>query len=332
MKDATNIFVISLSNIGDVILTLPVVGVLREKFPEAKVSILVGVRGYEAIKDNPEFSEIIIYDKHKGLREKISLIKQLRSKHYDLVIDLRHSLFPLFLGVRYHNPIFLKEINSREHQVKKHLRGLKKLGIKVDKIRFPFYISKVAKENIEKKLGRYVNRELIVINPTAASHLKCWEDGRFVLLAQKIKHLSDYSIVVVGGKEDKEKCARISEAIEGCINLSGELNIQELAALLKRTKIFITNDSGPLHLASALDVPTLAIFGPTDPLKYGPLGKPNRVVRKDLPCSPCELAQCPGGEHQCMNLVSVDNVFLAFKEILNEEQEKNPPEDSIGAH
>ncbi len=331
MKNIHNILVISLSNIGDVILTLPVVAVLREEFPGGNISILVGRRAYGAVKDNPEFSEVIIYDKSNTLKEKWHFIKYLRKRRYDLIVDLRHSLFPLFLGAKNCSPLFFKKAGSGEHRVKKHLSSLKRFGFKTDKIRFPFYVSEAARESIKRILGGKIEAGLTVINPTAASHLKCWGDERFILLAHRIKEISSFPLVIVGGREDREKCRKISGEIEGSFNLGGKLSFQELAALLERAKVFITNDSGPLHLASAIGVPTLAIFGPTDPLKYGPLSPLNRVVRKDLSCSPCELAQCPGGEHQCMKLLSVDEVFSAFKEILNEEQKKSQ-KDSIGAN
>jgi len=321
MKNINSILVISLSNIGDVILTLPVAGGLRGEFPEANISILIGRRAYPAVKDNPEFSRVIVYDKHKTLGEKFLFIKKLRRERYDLVVDLRHSLFPLFLRSRYHSPIFAKRSKFPEHQVRKHLRSLGKFGIKPDKIRFPFYISEGAKENIKRRFGGRINSELIVINPTAASHLKCWADDGFILLAQRIQDVYNLPIAFISGREDREKCAKISGEIKGSFNLGGKLNFQELAALLQKAKIFITNDSGPLHLASALGVPTLAIFGPTDPVKYGPLSPIKRVVRKNLSCSPCELAQCPR-EHQCLKSLSVDEVFLKFEEIMNEAKQK----------
>ena len=331
MKNTRNILVISLSNIGDVILTLPVVGALRDEFPGGNISILVGSRALEVVKDNPEFSEIIIYDKTKTLKEKLSFVKNLRKKHYDLIVDLRHSLFPLFLGAKNRSPLFFKKEGPDEHRVKKHLRSLKRLGFKIDKIRFPFYVSEAARENIKEMLSGKIKAGLIVINPTAASHLKCWGDEKFILLAHRIREISSLSLVIVGGRDDTEKCRKISGEIEGSFNLGGKLGFQELAALLERAKVFITNDSGPLHLASAIGVPTLAIFGPTNPLKYGPLSPLRRVVRKKISCSPCELAQCPGGGHQCMKSLSVDEVFFAFKEILNEEQKKSQ-KDSIGAN
>lgn len=324
-----NILVISLSNIGDVLLTLPVVGALREGFPKAQISILVGIKAVAVAKDNPMFSEVIIYDKHKGLKEKLAFIKKLRKKGYDLVIDLRHSLFPFFLGIKSYYPKFFQKTDFGEHRVKKHLRSLKKLGLNTQKIHFPFYISEIAQENIKRILGEKKDSELIVINPTAASQLKCWYIERFILLTKRIQEILNLQIVIIGGKEDREKCSKICQEISGSLNLAGQLNLQELAALLERAKIFVTNDSGPLHLASALGVPTLAIFGPTDPLKYGPLSSLNRVVRKDLPCSPCELAQC-SREHQCLKLLSVDEVFFAFKKILNEE--RLAPKDSFSAN
>ncbi len=319
MKDINNILIVSLSNIGDVILTLPVAGALREEYPRAKISILVGVKGYQVVKNNPEFHEVFIYDKSITLKEKISFIRKLRSKKYELAIDLRHSLFPLFIGAKYHTPLLMREINPKEHRVKKHLRSLEKLGIKTEKPKFPFYVSPFAQKRVKEKLGENINKDVIVVNPTAASHLKCWGDDCFLSLAEKIKEVFNPTIIFIGGKEeiDKEKCKKISNRVKGSINLCGELELEELAALLKVAKIFITNDSGPLHLASALNVPTLAIFGPTDALKYGPLSFWNRVVRKNLSCSPCELAQCPR-EHECMKLISVEDVFSAFKELFNE--------------
>ena len=321
-KDISNILIISLSNIGDVVLTLPVAGVLLDKFPKANISILVGMRAAEVVKDNPEFFEVIIYDKHKSLKEKLSFLKLLRKKKYDLVVDLRHSFYPVFLGAKYHTPFFFRKKFPEEHRFKKHLYALERLGLNVDRVRFPFFIPEESREKITAVIEGKGNRKIVVINPAAASHLKCWGEDKFISLAKKLKEISDFFIVIIGGEKDKGKSSKISCAIDGSLDLSGKLNLKDLAALLERTNIFITNDSGPLHLASAFRIPTLAIFGPSDPVKYGPLSPINRVARRQLACSPCELAQCPK-EHQCMELLSVDEVFLAFKEILNEKNKNS---------
>jgi ADP-heptose:LPS heptosyltransferase len=308
--------VITLSNIGDVILTTPVVDALKKNFPQAKISLLVGPRAKEVFANDGSLRELIIYDKQLSVREKFKLIALLRSRKFDLVIDLRNTLFPLFLGARYKTSSL--GINPDLHQADRHLRKLAQLGIEAER-GAPYFSVPQEAEDYAKRIWQEFNLSsglVVAIAPGAKSHTKRWTEQGFCLLAKKILSEKKAMVIFVGDEQDKEITGRIlAQLKEPAIDLTGKTNLSQLAAILKRCNLLITNDSAPMHLAWALGVPVVAIFGPTDWQRYAPRSKNCIVIRKELACAPCKKALCRF-QHECMQLVSADDVFQAAAKFL----------------
>ncbi|OGP52789.1 MAG: lipopolysaccharide heptosyltransferase II, partial [Deltaproteobacteria bacterium RBG_13_52_11] len=160
---------------------------------------------------------------------------------------------------------------------------------------------------------------LIGLNPGATyGDAKCWSPKRFAELGRRF--IKDYgaSILIFGSSRPKEKelNATIAQGIgEGCLNLSGETSLLQLAALLRRCHLLVTNDTGTMHVSAAVGTRVVAIFGPTDPRTTSPLGEGHVVIRKETSCSPCLKRICPE-DHRCMELISVLDVIEAVKEWL----------------
>jgi heptosyltransferase-2 len=312
------ILFITLSNIGDVILTLPVLDFLRQGFPQAEITVMVGPRPKEIFQDNPSIKRLIVYDKQASLKKKIKLLCELKKEHFDAVIDLRNSLFGIFLSTKYKTPSFLITPPKIKHMKDRHLyrADSEKLSGRgnslIIKPEDEEYIRKILeKNNIKEK------DDLVIIAPGARSHIKRWAKEKFVELISLLIKEFKAKIVLVGDKDDIATNDFITGNLkEPILDLGGKTTLTKLAALLKRSGLVISNDSAVMHLASYLNRPIVAIFGPTNEAKYGPWSDNSIAVKKEIFCRPCEKAQCRFGTLECMRLIKVEDVLGQVKKTL----------------
>lgn len=305
------ILVITLSNIGDIILTTPVIRALSKEFPCSRIDVMVSPNGKDIFDKDPRIFKLVIYDKHISIAEKRRLQLKLRKLKYDLVVDLRNTVFPLLLAPRYRtSPIqsFPKDI---VHKKERHLYRLVPFGIKNLSERSYIHITKEDEDYTNDLIKtNAVTYPIVIVNPGAKSHLKRWTVEGFAEVCDGLIGECAASIVFVGaGPDDKEIVLSVARKMKNKHhNFVDKTNIRQLASLLKRSSLIITNDSAPMHIGCAVGTKVLAIFGPTDPRKYGPTGEFDAVINKKLLCSPCEVAACKYG-HECMKLVSADEVL-----------------------
>jgi heptosyltransferase-2 len=153
---------------------------------------------------------------------------------------------------------------------------------------------------------------VIGINPGAAfGSAKRWYPERFAEVARQLAQLRNAKIVIFGGPGETDIAAEIEQQLCGnCLNLAGKTSVRGLMALIRNCNLFITNDSGPMHIAAAFGVPLVAIFGSTDHATTAPYTERAVLVRKDIECAPCKLRECPT-DHRCMTAVSADDVVQA---------------------
>jgi len=317
------ILFITLSNIGDCILTLPVLDFLREKYPQALITCLVSPRPREIFINNPAVQDVIIFDKHAKLINKMKLFFALSQENFDSVVDLRNSFFGAFLPAR-KKSLFsgaLRRIPPEiKHMKEKHLfwanlSDYSKKNKKYQSLNITFhdvdYINGILSErNLDN------SAKLIVIAPGSRSQVKCWDKQNFSqLMLQLVKEGNP--IVLVGDSFDQPICNYLGQACgEKIINLCAKTNLSQLAVLLKKAQLLISNDSAVMHLASYLNVPVVAIFGPTDEKKYGPWSERSIAVKKDIFCRPCEKAQCRFGSLKCLTSIKPVDVLIQVKSIL----------------
>ena len=311
------ILVITLSNVGDIILTTPVIKTLSKEFPEARIDVMAGPRGREIFEKDPRVFKLIIYDKHSSVKEKARLQLKLKKLNYDFVVDLRNTIFGLLLGPKYRTATIQRFPANIVHKKKRHLYRIHSLGL--DDLGEPYYI------HIPEEDDEYISRLLkennvaepfVVVNPGAKSYLKRWTAEGFAKVCDRLIDECGSEIIFVGMKEDEAVVNNIiGKMTKSAHNLVSKTNIRQLASLLKRASLVITNDSAPLHLGCAVDAKVLALFGPTDPKKYGPTGEFDMVINKKLSCSPCENAACKFN-FECMRSIMADEVFDAAKMML----------------
>lgn len=304
------ILVITLSNVGDVILTTPVIKALKDKFPGARLDVMVGPSGREIFERDPTVFKIIIYDKHLPITEKRRLQLKLKRLKYDLVCDLRNTVFPVLIGPKFRTSTIQRFPRNLLHSKYRHLYRLRSFGIDSANPDSYIHIPKEDDDYVSGVIAREkISGRFVVINPGAKSHLKRWSAEGFAAVADRIVSECGAEAVFIGTGNDEEVVAGTTLKMRGAYhNLVNKTNIRQLAALIKRSRLLITNDSAPLHLACAVGAKVLAIFGPTDPRKYGPTGEFDLVISKKLHCSPCENAKC-AYDYECMKLITAEEVF-----------------------
>ena len=318
--EVKRILVITLSNMGDIILTTPVVEVLLKEFPAARLDVMVGPSGGDIFRAHPRVSECIIYNKRVTLLEKFKLFLSLRKKGYDLVVDLRNTILPIVIGSKYKTNPFRHHKKEEFHKKDVHLSRLKEIGIDISNGHFYIPIEEKDKKNVENLLGEVKDKPFIVVSPGAKSHVKRWPLKNFAKLCDMIKEKIGYDVVLTGDAFDRVVTQRILSRLNSkVINLAEKTNIRELACLIKKSKLLITNDSAPMHAASAVNAPTLAFFGPTNEKKYGPLADAKKIVmRKNIKCTPCCVPQCINfdNKYECLKTITPEEAFEAVKELL----------------
>jgi len=316
-KDVRRILLITLTNIGDIILTTPLITALDKEFPNARLDVMTGPQGRDIFIHHPRIFKVIIYNKHIPLREKRRLIRKLKVIKYDLVVDLKNTLFPLLIGSKYRTSPIQTVPENVVHKKDFHLYKLKTLNIDVHDASFSIYVSKRDQDYIDALIEKIPDKKrLVLVSPTAKSLIKRWEKTSFAEVANRLMEELDMTVAMIGDHADRDIIDDIiSEMKSKPYNFAGMTTIPQLAHLIKKSQLLITNDSAPMHLGSAVGTKVLAIFGPTDPNKYRPLGKENRVIRKNLFCSPCEIAQCKF-KHECMKQISTDEVYKTAKGML----------------
>lgn len=304
------ILVITLSNAGDIILTTPVIKALKEEFSQARIDVMVGPAGREIFERDPAVFKLIIYDKHLPITEKRRLQLKLKKLKYDLVADLKNTVFPVLIGPRFRTSTIQRFPKGPIHSRAKHLYRLKSFGMDIKEPSSYIHIPKEDDDYISDLIAKEaISGQFVVINPGAKSHIKRWSHEGFAEVADRIVSECGMDVIFVGTDNDKETVAGVIMKMNGAYrNFVNKTNIRQLAALIKRSRLLITNDSAPLHIACAVGAKVLAIFGPTDPRKYGPTGEFDFVINKKLHCSPCENAQC-AYDHECMKMISAEEVF-----------------------
>lgn len=344
MKEAKNIVVIQTAFIGDAVLTLPLVQVVRKKYPGSKVDIVVTPRSKDLFVNHPDIREVIAFDKRgkdRAIGGLLRLAKQLQSRSYDLALvphrSLRSAALALLAGIPRRigfrksagrllltaTATFHKEL----HEIDRNLSLLELLSIGPILRELPrLYPSegdqkKVDRLLIELEVGN--PEKLVAIAPGTIWNTKRWPKERFASLAVNFDE-AGFEVVLIGGTEDEGICNEIRTLSKSSLvhDASGALTLLQSAELIRRCRLLVSNDSAPMHLATAVGTPVVAIFGATVPaFGFGPTGPLDVVVEtQGLKCRPCSIhggEKCPIKTFECMYDISHDRVFRIAMEILS---------------
>ncbi len=326
-------------------MSIPALQALREHFPAARISILArpwvaGLYGREPFCD-----ELIPYDASpgwKGLTEKWALSSHLRRRNFDCAILFQNAFESAALARLARIPVRIGYARDARGWLLTHAIPVPRAGETPPHQRFyylellkrakliesyqadsPIRLSgaRAAAEEGRKRFQRAgITGPVVGVSPGAAyGGAKRWLPERFAEAAIQVARERDASVAIFGSKQESAICEVVQQRIEAaqqpCVNFAGATSLAEFLELAAACEIYLTNDSGPMHIASALGVPTVVIFGATDDEATGPTGALSRVVRQPVECSPCLLRECPI-DHRCMTRVSVERVAQAALELL----------------
>lgn len=323
--------------LGDVVMSLPAAHSIRRLFPHAWIACLVKENMAEIVRNSGDFDAVFSYEHQPGMRaifKKARMIHSLRKAFFDLAVVFPNSFesalesyaaaIPLRLGYKADARGFLLTHALRRnpepiHQIQEYLYLCRYLGkaeiLEAPQVRISPSDQRWAKDFL-RSLNFLPDCLLIAFCPGAAyGPAKMWLAGRFIELARRLSETFSARFLILGGSQDREPCSVVADGIgRDAVSLSGKTTVRELAALLQRCVLLVANDSGPLHLAAAIGIPTIGIFGPTDPRRSAPPANCT-VIAKSVQCSPCYRRECPT-DLLCMTSVSVEEVFREAAAIL----------------
>lgn len=324
-RDVRQILFITLSNIGDAILTLPVFSVLRGNFPQAGISVMTGPRAADLFSGSRQIEEIILYDKEISWLAKASLVRDLSRKGFDLVVDLRNTAIPYLLSPPFRTSALGRgPVPENVSKRSEHLAVLeplqRSLGILFESaVPFDFY-SETELASVKRKLAArgLGGDDLVVMAPGANAQIKRWPIAGFARLAERLVRERGAAIVLAGAKGDIPVADEIQKNSAAPLSdLTGETSIREMAALISMADLVVSNDSSPLQMAYEMKVPCVGVFGPTNDRKYGREDALSAVVRREMACAPCESASCQIERIKaCLLDVEPDDVYAACERLL----------------
>ncbi|WP_312420589.1 lipopolysaccharide heptosyltransferase II [Anaerospora hongkongensis] len=333
-KNYKNILIVKLSAIGDVIHALPVAHALKQKYPQARITWIVEKPAYDLLTNNPDIDEIILFDKPR-FKSLAGLLKyspefsaRLREHHFDLALDLQ-GLFKSAAIVALSNAKQrLGYCNMRElsHLVSKPVCGKHREGhvvqryldvaryVDCDVKKAEFILNNTTEEAanaaaIAKQAGIPTDQTYVILAPGTNWPSKCWPVERFGELAAELNRNGIIS-VIIGGVSDASLAATICNTCPMAIDLTGKTTLKELAFLMKGASCFVGGDTGPMHLAAAVKIPVVALFGPTSPERNGPYGDIHTIITVHEECRECWKRECPKGK-QCLSAIEVKSVLEA---------------------
>jgi len=331
------ILIIMTAGIGNMLLFIPTLRGIRDGFPQSKIDLLLAPRGTpELIKGCPYIDNILIFDSAKSIPLRINFIRKLQKNRYDLTFvsytsQNIHSLFitlllrsPYRIGYETEEMGFLYNLKiqlEKKHEVEVNLDLIRRLGIEVVNKDIGIWLTPEDREFGEEFFKNYGLKKddlILGMHPGAYKDFwfKKWDKEKFAQLGDILHQKYGAKIILFGGNDEIGLCEEIKNLMSyPPIIATGKTTILQTAVLIERCRLFISNDSGLMHLAVSVKTPVVAIFGPTNPVKNAPYGPKNVLVRKDLPCSPCyQMYKKLSCNHlQCINSITVADVIEAIK-------------------
>ena len=332
-----NILLIRLSSLGDVLLTTPAIRTLRQRLPRTKISMLTDEPYRDLVNQNPHLDEVLTVNrKDKGLVPSLQLINLLRSKKFDVVFDFQRKfgtsliswLTQAQIRVGFHrpngylltNPVAIDRHN-RQHVIDDYFQLLGVVGIPADDRELELHVSQENRAFAAQKIGQ---ESVAILGPTlglfpgASWEFKQWPAQRFVEIGRR--YIQDYQgrVLIFGSSTERALSEHIAEQIgSSAKSLAGEFRLGQLAGFIEHCDLFIANDTGPMHMATALGIPTICLFGPGNYHKFRPLSGKHIALRYEIACSPCKPFNKHCQINECMQGISVNLVWEATCQQLN---------------
>jgi len=331
-ENIKKILVIKFGGIGDVLLSTPVLPNLKKYFSDSEIHFLTHSSCREIFIDNPFIERYYSYN--FGEPDSKRLLKSMRDKSFDLIIDLygnprtasicffskaKYRIGFNFRNRKYAYNIIAEAKNNKEHNVEFNLDALREIGIPIESKELTFYINsshrKFADDFIRK--NEIDKKDIFGIIISGGWETKKYKSKDFPELIKKIKEKFDVNILLIWGVEsERMECEEIKEKTGEYVFISPQTSLKYSSALMRKCRLIIGNDSGLLHLSAASGIPVLGIYGPTNPVSQGPFGEKNLFIRNEkLGCLNCNLLECKIG-NICMTELPKENIIEKISDLI----------------
>ncbi|HMF57177.1 MAG TPA: lipopolysaccharide heptosyltransferase II [Pyrinomonadaceae bacterium] len=325
--------------VGDAVMSVPALRELRRILPDAHITLATRSSSEAIFKDADFIDEILIYDRQKNPRRAlVRQIKEWRAHRFDCAVLFQNAFEAALIAFLARVPVrtgyatqgrrsFLTHslkrpewYNSRHEifyylnivsEFEKLLFGSSEIEKRAPEINLEVSEARRAEAAASLRAdGIILDRPLVALCPGSTnSRAKRWPADRFAAIADKFIEEARASVIIIGSPGEAEVSHEVSERMRNRAKvLTGQTTLDEAVAILSLVDLLVTNDTGPAHIASALNRPTLVIFGPTDPVTTRPFSKTAEIIRRPPDCAPCLLRDCPI-DHRCMTAITPDEVF-----------------------
>ena len=341
--EVKRILIRSTNWVGDTVMMLPSLVAVRETFPRAEITVLANPWVLPLLENHPAVDRTIVIDKGRGVisaaKEVLLIISRVRNLRFDLAVLFQNAFEAALLsylgGARYRvgyntdgRSLFLTHTVIRDkailsaHQVDYFLGLVDTMGWQVTETKPVVYLSKEDTKTISRMLsseGICDNDMLVGLNPGAAyGPAKRWPAERFAVIGDWASKRWNAKVVLFGSSSEAAIAKEVATLMKAePLNVCGKTTLGQAMALIKRCDFFLTNDSGLMHIAAALNRPLVAVFGPTDHVQTRPVSRNARMVRHDLECSPCLKQVCPL-DQRCMLSIEPHEVWREMEDLEKE--------------
>lgn len=324
-KNIKKILIIKLRGIGDVVLSTIVLDNLVLDFPDAKIDYLTDKPSVPVIKGLKQVNKVLVFPR-KNTLDRIKLIGKIRGNSYDFVLDFFSNPttalmtflsgakykagFP-YRGRKYAYNLYGPKERGKHHAALLHLEMLKSIGVSSERTKLLYDLTKKVKDVADEYFSKTFSEDDFVVglSPTGGWQSKKCSPEKLAETGFEIIKKYNAKILVIWGPSDFEDAIKIHQIIGNNSFLAPDTSLSEMAALISKCKILIANDSGPMHISTAVGTPVLSIHGPTNPLHQGPFGEKHEWVQySELDCITCNLLECPRN-HECFRDLPVTRIM-----------------------
>lgn len=342
--EVREILVVRTAYIGDVVMTLPLLKPLKERFPAARITLLTSAGAAGLVAGHPQLDEIVPYNPFwfyaTGVRPYLAFMRTMRTRSYDLVIEARGDIREILLlawPLRARHTVsyavggggFLLDhvvpYPGIKHKVEYHLDIARYLGCTVGPVEWGLVSRPEEHRALDALLGSVgVTGAYAAIHPGSRLPLKMWPLERYAALADRLAERHGLPVVLLGAPEERALAGKVADLMgHRTVNLAGALDLRGLACLLSRAALLVCNDSSPMHIAAAVGTPTVAIFGPSKSVETAPFSPVGSVVERVYPCRfSCDESTCgnTAKPHGCLRDITVEEVLAAAEATLERTQ------------
>lgn len=326
------ILLIRLSSLGDIVLTTPIIRAVRAHFPDAYIAVLVAKQSADVLRENPHLDEIITFDrfaKNKDTSEMLRVVRILRERKFTLTIDLQRKfrtelLMYLSGAAERVGKGRLCTVRVREqgnkHATAHYFDLLHAVGISAVDQRLEMFFASSERADATQRFDAAGITETglkVGLFPGAGWKLREWMPERFAAIGDKLVQHFNAKVLIFGGQRETELVHTVADLMDKrAFAFAGNLQIRELAACIEKCDLFLTNDTGPMHIAAAVGTPTVSLFGPGNHIRFQPIGELHQTIRHDVPCSPCKQFTDKCKNNICMKGIGVDEVWQSISRAL----------------